>query len=185
MGSFMSCAKSYNLIRPKSIEYNALSASDDVILEYKYDLLDSKYANKEERRGVKLVALKITNNTDRDLTFGRDVKLISQDGIEIYPLSRKVLYNKLKQRTPGYLLYLFLTPLRLSVDGESIPIGYGLGPGLTGWNMINGTSANKKFETELWTYDLDAKVITKGEIQYGLIGFESTTYQALKIKLEN
>jgi hypothetical protein len=41
------CASGYKMIEPKSINYVSTNETDKVKLEYKYDLLDKKYAKKE------------------------------------------------------------------------------------------------------------------------------------------
>ena len=68
------CASGYKDIQLKSLNYISKNEQSDIILEYKYDLLDKKYAKKEAKRGVKLVAVRITNNSNEDIIFGRDVK---------------------------------------------------------------------------------------------------------------
>jgi hypothetical protein len=40
------CASGYKMIEPKSINYVSTNETDKVKLEYKYDLLDKKYAKK-------------------------------------------------------------------------------------------------------------------------------------------
>ncbi|WP_255592561.1 hypothetical protein [Marixanthomonas sp. SCSIO 43207] len=60
-----SCASGYKMIEPKSINYVSRNENNGAKLEYKYDLLDKKYAKK----GVRLVAVKITNESDKDLMF--------------------------------------------------------------------------------------------------------------------
>lgn len=60
-----SCASGYKMIGPKSINYVSRNENNGAKLEYKYDLLDKKYAKK----GVRLVAVKITNESDKDLMF--------------------------------------------------------------------------------------------------------------------
>tara|TARA_R110002072_G_scaffold134913_5_gene276001 strand:+ start:4014 stop:4310 length:297 start_codon:yes stop_codon:yes gene_type:complete len=78
--SLLSCASGYKTIAPKSINYISKSEANDVVLEYKYNLLSKKYAKKEDKKGVKLVAVKIANNTDRDLILGRYINLIFENG---------------------------------------------------------------------------------------------------------
>jgi len=80
ISTLTNCASGYKLIEPKSINYVSSNETGDVKLEYKYDLLDKKYAKKEFSKGVKLVALKITNDSDKDLTFGKDAKLAYKNG---------------------------------------------------------------------------------------------------------
>ena len=44
------CASSYKMIEPKFINYASTHKTDNVKLEYKYDLLDKKYAKKELKK---------------------------------------------------------------------------------------------------------------------------------------
>lgn len=189
-----SCASGYQLINPNQLSYYSKSSNNNVKLEYKYNLLDKKYSKKEDKNGVRLVALKITNNSNQDLTFGKDLLLTDSQGghISIYDTERTLKH--LKQKPASYLWYLLLTPVNLytyetnSYGGQettsSTPIGLVLGPGLAGGNMIAASSANKKFETEMQEYDILNKVIRKGETVYGLVGIISNNYESLKLKID-
>lgn len=185
-----SCASGYKMIQPQNIKYVSKNESKEVTLEYKYDLLDKKYAKKEGKKGIKLAAVKITNNSDSDLMFGREIKLAYENGDEVVVLEHDKVFKTLKQSTASYLLYLLLTPLNFTTsnsDGSSTsstPIGLVIGPGIAFGNMIAAGSANKKFKTELLTYNLNGTLIKKGETKYGLIGIKSDSFDALKIKME-
>ena len=72
---FNSCASGYKIINPKNLNFLSKNEDNGVVLEYKYNLLEKKYAKKETKKGVKLVALKLTNSTGKDLVFGKDIKL--------------------------------------------------------------------------------------------------------------
>ncbi|WP_422079456.1 hypothetical protein [Ulvibacterium sp.] len=184
------CASGYKMIEPKSINYISTYETANVKLEYKYDLLDKKYSKKELKKGVKLLALKITNNSDSDLMFGRDAKLTYADGTEIFILDNDKVFKTLKQSPASYLWYLLLTPVNLYTTGSdgqqtsSTPIGLVLGPGLAGGNMIAAGSANKRFKTEMLAYDIKGTTIKKGETVYGLIGIKTDSFESLKLKIE-
>ena len=184
------CASGYKMIEPKSINYISTYETANVRLEYKYDLLDKKYSKKELKKGVKLLALKITNNSDSDLMFGRDAKLTYADGTEIFILDNDKVFKTLKQSPASYLWYLLLTPVNLYTTGSdgqqtsSTPIGLVLGPGLAGGNMIAAGSANKRFKTEMLAYDIKGTTIKKGETVYGLIGIKTDSFESLKLKIE-
>jgi len=190
---FTGCASGYKLINPETINYKSGDQNEGVNLQYKYDLLDKKYAKKEIKNDIKLVAIKVTNNTERDLTFGNEIKLTYENGNQVLVMDNTKVFKDLKQSPASYLFYLLLSPVNLytntSTDGKiedsnSFPIGLILGPGLAGGNMIAAGSANKKFETELLTYDINGTVIPKGQTRYGLIGINSDSFYALKIKLD-
>lgn len=187
--SLIGCASGYKMIKPNTINYVSTNESKGVKLEYKYDLLDKKYAKKEIKKGVKLVAVKITNNSDKDLMFGSDIKLTYENEKEIIILEREKVFKTLKQIPATYLFYLLLTPMNFySSDSNgstsSIPIGLVIGPGIAGGNMIASGSANKKFKTELLEYNINGTLIKKGETNYGLIGIKSDSFDALKLKIE-
>jgi hypothetical protein len=194
IASLTSCASGYKMIEPKSISYISTNETDNVKLEYKYDLLDKKYAKKELKKGVKLVAVKITNSSGKDLMFGRDAKLTYGNGTEVYVMENEKAFKTLKQSPASYLWYLLLTPVNFyttetSSNGfqeetSSTPIGLILGPGLAGGNMIAAGSANKKFKEEMLEYNVNGTIIKNGETKYGLIGIKADSFDALKLKIE-
>ncbi len=189
------CASGYKMIQPKAINYISNNETGGLSLQYKYDLLDKKYEKKEEKKGVKLVAIKITNNSDKDFIFGKDVTLAYENGYAVYVMENEKVFRTLKQSPASYLWYLLLTPVNLYTtktnsyglpeETSSTPIGLVLGPGLAGGNMIAAGSANKKFKTELLEYNINGTVIKKGETKYGLIGIRSDSFDALKLKINN
>lgn len=188
--TFTNCASGYQMIEPKSINYISTYETANVKLEYKYNLLDKKYSKKELKKGIKLLALKITNNSDSDLIFGRDAKLTYADGTEIFILDNDKVFKALKQSPASYLWYLLLTPVNLYTTGSdgrqtsSTPIGLVLGPGLAGGNMIAAGSANKRFKTEMLAYNIKGTIIKKGVTTYGLIGIKTNSFESLKLKIE-
>lgn len=190
IASLTSCASGYKMIEPEKINYVSTNVNDNVKLEYKYDLLDKKYAKKEVKKGVKLVAIKITNDSEKDIMFGRDAKLTYENGTEIYVMENTQVFKTLKQSPASYLWYLLLTPVNLYTTGSngeqtsSTPIGLIVGPGLAGGNMIAAGTANKKFKTEMLEYNINGTLIKKGETKYGLIGIKSDSFDSLKLKID-
>lgn len=188
-----SCASGYKTINPNTLNYRSNSIDQQVLLEYKYELLDKKYKKKELAKGVRLVAVKISNNSNKDLIFGKDVKLTYDDGSSIYVMENDQVFTSLKQNAASYLWYLLLTPLNLyttdntngfQTETSSTPIGLVIGPGLTVGNMVAVGTANKKFQNDLTTHDLYGMVIKKGQTVSGLIGIRSDDYNSIKIKVE-
>ena len=187
-----SCAGSYELIQPNNVNYKSNDQQEGLKLEYKYDLLNKKYTKKETKRGIKLVAIKITNNTERDLIFGEDFNLVYGNGTGVDILEKNVIYLSLKQIPALHLLYFLLTPLRFSTSAtngnftkeNSTPIGYAIGPGLALGNMIVGSIANKKFREELLSNNLIGQTIKAGETKSGLIGIRTSSHDAIKIKFK-
>lgn len=189
IAAFTSCASGYQSITPKKLNFISTNVKDGVTLEYKYDLLDKKYEKKETKRGVKLVAVSITNNTDRDLMFGKDLTLNYENGQGVYVMEYEKTFTSLKQSPLTHLFYLLLSPLNLYVtkansfgqtETSSFPIGLILGPGLAAGNMITASNANGKFKKDLMEYNLQGTVIKKGETKHGLIGIRTDSYDALQ-----
>lgn len=161
ISTLTNCASANKMIAPKSINYISSNKTDHVKLEYKYNLLDKKYSKKEIKKGVKLVAIKMTNNSDRDLMFGRDVTLTYGNGSEIYVMENEKAFKTLKQSPTSYLWYLLLTPLNfytsetnsngLQQNKSSTPIGLIIGPGLAGGNMIAAGLQIKSLKLKCYT----------------------------------
>jgi len=186
-----SCASSYHSINPNGINYYSNDINNGITFEYKYNLLEKKYAKKETKSGVKVVAVKITNNSEKDIVFGKDLQLTYGNGRELHLLENHQVFKSLKQNTATYLLYLLLSPMTLDkttsngnrIETSSTPIGIAVGPGLAGGNMIAASSANKKFKTELLQFNINGMTIKKGETRTGLIGIKANNYDTIKIKL--
>ena len=189
-----SCASGYKMINPEKLNYISNNTSNGVTIEYKYDLLSKKYAKKESKKGVRLVAIKIKNNTEKDLVFGKDIKLSFENGNELYLLENEKTFKSLKQSPASYLFFLLLSPVSFyttktnSYGGteqtSSTPVGLVIGPGLAAGNMIAASNANKKFKKELNDYNIIGKVIKKGETSFGLISFPSDNYDAIKVTVD-
>ncbi len=193
-----SCACGYKKIDPKTTYYASKSIDNNVLLEYKYDLLHKKYKKKETRNEVKLIAVKITNNTEKDLIFGIDLKLTYSNGNEINLIETEKLFKTIKQSPASYLWYLLLSPLQFytgttttsngyyteTKPANPFPLGLIVGPGLAGGNMIAASSANKNFKNELMEFDINGRTIKKGETVFGLIGINSNSYDSIKTKIE-
>ena len=193
-----SCASGYKKINPETINYGSKSVEGNILLEYKYDLLEKKYKKKETKNNIKIIAVKITNNTEKEIVLGRDFKLSYINGNEINLIETEKLFKIIKQSPASYLWYLLLSPVQLysgtttTSNGSyteikpanTFPIGLILGPGLAGGNMIAASSANQNFKNELMEFDLNGKSIKKGETVYGLIGSNSNSYDSIKIKIE-
>lgn len=192
--NFINCASSYREINPGTINYISGSVTDSVSLQYKYDLLHGRYGRNEYKNDVKIVALKITNNSNRDLIFGYDVKLFYSNGSPVKYTSVKDAFQVLKQHPASYLWYLLLSPLNLYTtetdsrgfekQSNSFPIGVIIGPGLSVGNVVAASTANRKFKSELLQNELSGIIIKKGETHYGLIALSSYSYDALQMRIE-
>ncbi len=183
------CAQSYQPINPHRLNLTSSNGLENITLNYRYDVLmekgNDKNAKKERANNVKLVAVRITNNTSQVLNIGNNAAFYTGNTV-IYPMDPISLSNALKQSVPSHLLYLLFAPLTLSVNGsDPFPIGLLLGPGLSGGNMIAASKANKNLYSELKQYDIMFRDIKPGESVIGLVGFRDIDYVPLTIKLFN
>lgn len=180
-----SCASGYKKINPEMIRYTSRNESNAVILEYKYDVLKRKYRKKEIKNSIKLVSVKITNFTDQDIVFGKNVYLAYENGNAVSLVENKTLYDITKQQPASYLWYLStvtsVSTINTSMKSAS-PLGLIIGPTIASVNMIIASSANRNFKIELDSNNLTNKVIKQGETVHGLIGIYNTKNEALKIE---
>lgn len=187
-----SCASGYRPIQPQSINYANIPTDGEIQIAYRYDVLaamgNKKLKKKEEKRGVNVVAVKITNNSDRPIKLGEDYN-ITAGGRVISPLAPLATFSTLKQKPALHLLYLLLTTARLNVNTDDptdgIPVGLAIGPGLAIGNLAVASGANKKFKTELITNDLISKTIPPNATVYGIIGMRNENYDPLGIQVLN
>jgi len=183
------CAATYKPINPPSVKYNSFAFQDGIEFSYKYDVLrergNKKLAKKEDKKGVRLVAIKVTNNTDSVINIGKDVIFYCGQN-PIVPIEPQALKRSIQQVVPGYLPYLLLTFVTLNVttgnSAETFRIGYILGPFITIGNMVVAGSANKNLLTELNNYNLLNRDIQNGETVYGIIGIRDSGYNTISLK---
>ena len=194
-----SCAGTYNSINPQTLAYGyAPKSNTQVQLGYHHNVLtehrNKKFARKEHKKNIQLIAIKVTNNTNRSLTVGQDIQMYS-GSVPVLPLDQEITYKSLRQQAPLFLLYLLLTPSQFYYsDGsstsyssqnqvESFPIGLILGPGLAIGNMLVASSNNKKFEEDLTRYNLMNRTIAPGETVHGLIGTTKSYTEPLEMRI--
>ena len=189
-----SCASSYKSIEPVTFNFSNTEIGDNVVLKYRYNILrergNKKFAKDEDKHGVRIVAVEITNNNDFPISLGKNLKLTSGES-EVPLLSPLSARSKIKQCTACYLPYALLTFMTLTTSNgngnttTSIPIGYVVGPVVTGLNMVKANTANKKLKDVLLDYDLLNREIRQGETITGLISIERSEFVNLKPMVTN
>jgi len=188
-----SCAVSYRSINPETYNYPTPETEVGVQISYKYDVLRSsgnkRYAEKELKEGLQMIALQISNQTDKTIRLSRDFDLYVGDA-SVIPLDANVLSKRLKQKVWPYYFYLLMTPLTLTytvttpttVESGSWPIGYALGPGLTLINVSKASNANRQLLNNLYETDIWDRDILKGETVSGLIGIQNRDVVPIHIR---
>lgn len=189
-----SCASSYKPLVPESMHFEARAENDGVVLHYKHGVLgergNKKYVKKETRNFLKVVAVKLTNNSATTIDVSRDIKFFSGPN-QFSPLDPITVHSRLKQGVPIYLLYLLFTPMEYTqittvnghVTEKSASIGLLLGPGLTLYNIIKAGSANQRMLENLQKYSVINKQIAPGETLHGLVVIPNGGYNPLTIKV--
>ncbi len=187
------CAGSYSLIRPKNISsYTTSQSVGPVDMAYQFDALrlggsNKKYVKKETKRGYHVVAVRVTNNWDREVNFTRDLNLFYGDR-PVLPVPAAIATQDLKQGVPIYLLYLLLNfNIGGTVDartgantgGTFIPTG----PFIAGGNMLVASGANANLRKEFAAYDLTNRTIKPGETAYGIISVRETAVAPMHVEL--
>lgn len=186
-----SCASSYHAVNPRHLYYPTEEPINGLSFSYRYNMLkengNKKYAKKEFKKDIDVVAIELTNHTSQPLSFREDIELFAGDNY-VRPMETEIAYKELNQNTPIYLLYLLLTPLRVfftNSNGEtsSFPAGLILGPGITTLNMVKAGSANRAFREELRYNHLINRTVEPGETVRGIVALSSTNHAPLRAKV--
>jgi len=182
------CANSYKPINPTTLEYNRHNHQDGIDLSYEFEVLrergNKKLANKEGIYEIKLIAVKITNNTDSILNISKNVAFYSGQN-QIFPVEPLEIRKLLKQHVLGYTPYMVLSflQLRFNDSGEKYQIGLIIAPIVTGENMSIASKANKNMLKELNEYNILNKDIKKGETVYGIFGVKNIGFSPISVKM--
>lgn len=179
-----SCASTYTAISPENNNYTSTVTTDSVRVDYRYETLPKKYARKAELNAVRLVSIRVTNNSGKDLIFGQGLNLTYQNGNPVSLIDNNTAYRYLSQTSEAYLLYLLLTPLKLINGTNEMPIGYIVGPGTALLNFFTADGANKQFKNELITYSMIGKTIPNGGVLDGIVAIRSRDYSALQLSVK-
>lgn len=173
-----SCAAFYRNVSPEKINYPPSLSKEKVEISYRYDVLrdagNKKYPKKEVKKNIRVVAIKITNNSDTLINVTKDLEFYC-GSTKVTLLSPEFTKQTIKQTWPAYGLYLIgcisLAPLDILVFG-------GIGAG----NMAVAGGANKKLLLELTKNDIRNSTINKGESIIGLISFETLHSDPITVK---
>lgn len=185
-----SCAAIYNPIEPSYLSYELAGNYNGLKLSYRYGILaelnNKRYARKESKQKIKLVAVKIENTSNKALVIGSDFNLTS-NGQAIEFIKSAEAYQKLKQKNwpaLGFLL-LALTPPVQTTNGASVadfPLGMVAGPMLAAGNIFVAINANKQFQSELQSNTILGSTIKPQETIYGIITLNSDQENPIEIK---
>ena len=195
--SLGSCAASYTPIRPERINtYSVPMQREPVEVGSQIDALKARgakkrYAKKEAKDRYHVTALRITNNTELVLTYGRDVILMS-GSTQVTPVAPAIAASDMKQGVFIYLLYLLLNPTvgsradfnpntrqTTTTGGTVIP----LGPFIAAGNILGASLANKNFRRNLEDNDPANRTINPGATIYGIVTLRDVEASSLHLVL--
>jgi hypothetical protein len=183
------CAATYNPIVHQNLAYPGDTGRDGVKMLYEYDVLQStgnqRYAKKENKRAIHIVAVEIANQTNRVLKFSEDVELYSGNRL-IRVLPPDVVFKEIHQVSGLYMLWsLFWVVISKCENNDCsvIPVPIGVGIGLI--NFGTARKANKDWMYDLTQYNMLNKTIQPGETVNGLIGFSGQpSGQSLQVRVK-
>ncbi len=184
------CAATYKPIVPSKLQYEA-KEGENFSFAYRYGVLsftgNKRYAKREPRKRINVVAVEIANNTGKSLKLGENFTLYSGSN-PIYPMDPVMVHKDLRQRLGLYLLYSLITFSTYETDPytgiQTTTATYPIGIPITVGNMVVAGSANKQFKAELMSGSLINREIKDGEIAYGLIGVPDMSYQPITMVLK-
>lgn len=183
------CAGTYRPVRVNNLANSSVTEDQGIAMQYKYDVLreagNKKYAKKELKKNIRLVAVELTNNSDRPVNFKEDIEIYSGNRM-IIPLEPAYAKKELKQIAPLYLLWslLWVTINKCDDQGDcsSTPIPVGAAIGVI--NTAIAAGANKNLGEELIRYNLLDKVIEPGQTVSGIISIAIESGQPLELRIK-
>lgn len=182
------CASTYKPIFPDDVSFSATTQDGGLKMQYKYDVLadagNRKYAKKEDRRRVRIVAVNVQNNTGRAITLGRDAELYSGK-MQLFPLTGPDVKQELRQVKGLYMIWSIVwVVLSKCDDGDcsTIPLPVGLVIGLA--NMGTAGKANNDLLYDFNRHNITDKTIPPGESVTGLIAVRGFSGQEIRLRLK-
>ncbi len=154
--------------------------------DYKSDVLaitgNKKYAKRERKSGINIIAVKITNNTTQMISVKNGIKFMTS-GREIVPVESYIVEDNIKQKNIGfYALYCLLT-LNITENGETAIYPFGIG--IAAGNIALAVSSNSQFRKNFSEENIMNKRIPPGETIYGLAAFKNLQSYKLEMELRN
>jgi len=176
--TFIGCATQYRHVEPHTMEYSAMPDtlhSCNVEITYRYDILanasNKKYARKEKKEGISLIAVRIANNGNDTLFIPDDILIEARDNW-VFPLDMNEAIDVFIQDHPAALDELMGGAVE--VGGVFVPGGWGfLVPLATSIpSTINSSieaKANDRFIKEMQDYYLVFSNVPPGATVSGLL----------------
>jgi hypothetical protein len=185
-----SCARSFHTLNPTMYYFdNTKPLTEEINVSYLYDIQNisrnKPYARKERKKYIKLVALKIDNNSDKELILTRDnfaIKTSSGRDIEIISNEQ---YNKaIRQYSGTYALFYGLSGFGYEwgeVNGEEYStLSYNFLPLIIGvGNAFFAEASNNNQKQNMNNLQIYGKSLKPHSSMHGLIAIKDMGYPEL------
>jgi len=190
-----SCARSFHTINPAIYNFdNNKVLAEDINISYKYgcqELAQNKpYSRKERIKNIKLISIKIENQSNSEVTINKDNFVIkTASGRDIVIISSEEYSKAIRQYSETFALFYGLAGITyLSIttpEGKTttewgynpIPLVIGLG------NAIFAEVANSNQKKNLALYNIFGKTIMPNSTIYGLLAINETSFPELNFVL--
>ena len=179
-----SCAGLYKNINSSSIYYNnGKDIIGDLNVAYEYNLHkkfnNNKYRKRESSTNYVAIALKVKNNTNKEIILEPQTFLIFIDNNKVETSEILDYYEQVKQGSVIYLAHAIWGPW-VTNNGVTTFWPIGLGFGLI--NLIVAEIENTKFKNNLIDQYIFGKLIKPNETIFGLLFLKDYKYENLDFK---
>jgi hypothetical protein len=183
----LSCAAPYHIVNPQQMNFSNYKSGTGVDFAMRGNVLSDagnvRYANKEMKTGLRVVAVEIENKTDKPIVLRENAKFYSGTK-NIYPVEAEQISHQLKQPAGLYMLWSLLWVVISKCDNTDcsvvpLPVGFFIGLG----NMSKAKKSNKALLDELNANNILDKKIMPGEKARGLLGFGEQNIDAIRIEI--
>jgi hypothetical protein len=183
----LSCAAPYHIINPGQMSLSNYKSNGSLDYAIRGNVLtdagNTRYANKEMKTGLRVIAVEVENKTDKPILLREHARFYSGSK-NIYPVEAQQIQHQLKQPAGLYMLWSLLWVVIYQCDNNDcsaipLPVGVAIGAG----NMSKAKKANKAFLDELTANNILDKKIMPGEKVKGLLGFAEQNVESIRIDL--
>jgi hypothetical protein len=177
------CAGPYYSSDPSKFQYKTLHNTE----QFEYYMIDDvlaksknkRFAKKEKKQGLRMMAVKIKNITDSSIILSETNLKIDQPQENYSVIPPAHFYDKTKKNTSLYLIWglAFFTYGKTEINTNAygtpsadfttviVPIGIPIAI----INMLISDKANKNYKKNLEQYNLLGKTLNPGEEVYGFV----------------
>lgn len=182
---FSSCATSYRQVRPERFTYTNVNKTEELDFYYRYDVMErignKRIAKKERKKGLRIVAIQIKNNSEASLTF-KDLKIMAGDR-EIIPADMTTVHKQLNQNVAPYILYSVISLNQTDPVTRQTTVVFPIGIFVGAYNMIMAGVANHSFKKEVINKDIRYIVVPPGETRHALMAIAILEPLALRAEV--